>query len=306
MSLVNLYCRIRMYVSAWRKAVEEGSNRVKSKSMCIPPIAGWKEGTIPNPSYLKAQLTLQWASTMQPYISRPIVTKWAVNQYRYSGQKLIIPTKFWDWSKHNLNSRSLETDLKYGVLPKPSLILLTLHSENSLGTHASLLSKENRLLASDLCACLCVLCPKYLWRKTQPNPKPVDIDASEFRDVQPKQRPACCIQLCKLLPLGKCLGRGSAALHGFAAETHCFLERKISVKVLRLQWKSWRCQPLPASAPSPPCCPPHAASGTRNCLNCCKNPLQHCSKLPSNFNVKRMGNTLCSEQNRLKKYVETG
>lgn len=85
---------------------------MKSKSMCVTPIAGWKEGTTPNPSYLEAaQLTLQRASTMQPDISCPIATKWAINLYRYYGQKEIIPTKFQDRSRHNLNSRLLKTDL---------------------------------------------------------------------------------------------------------------------------------------------------------------------------------------------------
>ena len=120
--------------------------------MCVTPIAGWKERTTPNPSYLEAQLMLRRASTMQPYISCPIVTKRAINLYRYYGQKEIIPKKFQDRAGNNLNSRPLKTDLKYGVLPKPPLILLTLHSENSLGTHACPVSEENRLLSSNLCA----------------------------------------------------------------------------------------------------------------------------------------------------------
>lgn len=73
--------------------------------MCVTPITGWKEGTTPNPSYLEAELMLQQVSTMQPYVSCPIATKWAVNLYRYYGQKEIVPTKFQDRSRHNLNCR---------------------------------------------------------------------------------------------------------------------------------------------------------------------------------------------------------
>lgn len=54
--------------------------------------------------------------------------------------------------------------------------------------------------------------------KKQPSPKPVDIDTSDFRDVQLQQCPACCTQSCKLLSLRESLCRASASVRGFAVE----------------------------------------------------------------------------------------
>lgn len=129
--------------------------------------------------------------------------------------------------------------------------------------HACLVRKDSRLLSSELCVCLCVLCPKYLWRKTQPDPKPVDvdIDTSEFWDIRSQRCPACLIQSWKLFPLGKCLGRGSVALHAFAAETCCFWKEKS----VRQSWWSWCCN---GTAEAAGLCqlqlhPPHAAPSTR-------------------------------------------
>lgn len=74
-------------------------------------------------------------------------------------------------------------------------------------------------------------------------------------------------------------------------------------------WWSWCCNdrtrsrqsPAAMASPPSPLPPTHSLRHQKLPKFLKKKALQHCSKLPSSFNVKRMGNTHRSEQNRLKK-----
>lgn len=97
-------------------------------------------------------------------------------------------------------------------------------------------------------------------------------------------------------------------MHGFAAELSCFLEAKIGVVVLMLQWQSLKLAAkvatllywtqtgwgyfhwvLPASDPS---------SGTKNYPNCCKQSHATLLSASQKFQHKKEWEIHRSEQNR--------